>query len=92
MLARSLLWRIGASNSGSKRPSRASHSASRRSVLRWLRAISATWRGLATTTSWPSSATTRLSHGERGPASSTTRARGRSPSTLLSASAVVRMR
>ena len=51
--------------------------------MRWLRAISATWRGLATTTSWPRSATTRLSHGERDPASSTTRARGRPVSTLL---------
>ena len=66
--------RMGKRSFGSNRPSRARCSASERSVLRRLRAISATCLGLATMTSCPSSENIRLSHGDRGPTSSTTRA------------------
>ncbi len=42
--------------------------------MRWLRAISLTRPGVATMTSCPSSESIRLSHGDRGPTSITTRA------------------
>ena len=53
VLACSLLWRIEQLRVEAPQPRQPplSRSASSRSVLRWLPAISATWRGLATTTS-----------------------------------------
>jgi hypothetical protein len=74
------------------RQQRASSSASRRSVLVSLSAIRRSRRALATSTSCPHSAATRLSHGECVPISSTTRSGGRSPSQARAAAGVVAKR
>ncbi len=60
--------------------------------MRWLCAISATRLGLATMTSCPSVVNIRLSHGERGPTSITTRAPDTLASSRVSAAVVVRTR
>ena len=75
----SLRWRIGRSNCGSTRASRASVCASSRSSLRLLWLISCTCRALATITSWPNWLSSRLTHGECVPTSIAMRQRGRAP-------------
>ena len=64
---------MGRSSTGSTRANRASVSASTGSHFRLLSVISFNWRGLATITSCPHSASSRLTHGECGPTSNAIR-------------------
>src|SRR6266581_3258779 len=85
-------WRIGCSSFGSTRPSRASRSASRRSLLLVPPWISRTAWACAVITSCPSSSSNRCTHGEWLPTSITTRQRAIPSNRLRIARAVVAIR